>query len=149
MAMDEIGWITYQLSVEGQGYAEVLYISGVGDWEWSDVVVVQGPDRTSYWVGTDCGCSCHSPFEYTESLDDLTGPLTLEQAKESVEISVRDDWIICDNNGLESDEDVHRYVEEEFQFGFERLEARRASLSESASGSQKDAGMADSSGGKA
>ncbi len=100
-------------------------------------------------MGTDCGCSCQSPFEYTESLDDLTGPLTLEQAKESVEISVRDDRIICDNNGLESDEDVHRYVEEEFQFGFERLEARRAGLSESTSGSQKDAGVADSSGDKA
>ena len=111
--------------------------------------MVRGPDRTSYWVGTDCGCSCQSPFEYTESLDDLTGPLTLEQAKESVEISVRDDRIICDNNGLESDEDVRRYVEEEFQFGFERLKARRAGLSESTSGSQKDAGVADFSGDEA
>lgn len=35
-----------------------------------------------FYLGTDSGCSCPSPFENYHGKDDLTGPLTAEQAVE-------------------------------------------------------------------
>ncbi len=35
-----------------------------------------------YYLATDSGCSCPSPFESYGGIDDLTGPLTAEQARE-------------------------------------------------------------------
>lgn len=43
----------------------------VGVWKTED----------GYWLSTDSGCSCYSPWE-SHSDDDLTGPLTAEQARE-------------------------------------------------------------------
>lgn len=37
-----------------------------------------------YYLSTDSGCSCPSPWENHCSMDDLTGPLTAEQAKEEL-----------------------------------------------------------------
>ena len=34
------------------------------------------------YIATDSGCSCPIPFENYGSIDELTGPLTLEQALE-------------------------------------------------------------------
>ena len=38
-----------------------------------------------FYLGTDSGCSCPSPFENYRSLDDFTGPLTAEQAIEELD----------------------------------------------------------------
>lgn len=38
-------------------------------------------DKDGYWLGTDSGCSCPSPWE-SHTREDFTGPLTAEQAKE-------------------------------------------------------------------
>lgn len=35
-----------------------------------------------YYLATDSGCSCPSPFENYNDIGDLTGPLTAEQAEE-------------------------------------------------------------------
>lgn len=43
-------------------------------------------DETGFYLGTDSGCSCPMPWE-NHTKDDLTGPLTLEQAiEESVNL---------------------------------------------------------------
>lgn len=39
-------------------------------------------DEVGYYLATDSGCSCPSPFENYHTKADLTGPLTAEQAKE-------------------------------------------------------------------
>lgn len=39
-------------------------------------------DKEGYYLGTDSGCSCPEPFENYDGKEDLTGPLTAEQAKE-------------------------------------------------------------------
>ena len=86
-------WYADRLGLENngkEGYTEIAYFHGVEDWEWSDIVVIRDP-HGSYWIGEDSGCSCYSAFEYYSSLEDFTGPLTLEQAKESVEISIQAD----------------------------------------------------------
>lgn len=55
------------------------YVLGV--WNRSD----------GYYMGTDAGCSCYSPWEnYTA--DDLTGPLTFEQVAEESNSLATDDY---------------------------------------------------------
>ncbi len=54
------------------------------DYEWSEVGVWVRPD--GYYVSTDSGCSCYSPWE-SHSWNDpdaFTGPLTFEQVVECV-----------------------------------------------------------------
>ena len=51
------------------------------DYDWSVIGLWEGP--LGYYLGTDSGCSCNSPWEnYDEG--DLTGPLTPEQAWEEI-----------------------------------------------------------------
>lgn len=45
-----------------------------------DVLGVWKTDE-GYYLSTDSGCSCYSPWE-NHTDDDLTGPLTADQAKE-------------------------------------------------------------------
>ena len=52
-------------------------------WEWSIIGLWKGP--LGYYLGTDSGCSCNGAWEYYNGPDDLTGPLTAEQAREEVE----------------------------------------------------------------
>lgn len=95
------------MELGGKTYKEVAYILGTHEVEWS-VIAVLVYDNNNYWVGTDSGCSCNSAFEYTESINDFTGPLTLEQAKQSVALCIEGDY------GLETSADVEQFVEEEF-----------------------------------
>lgn len=37
-------------------------------------------DTEGFYLGTDSGCSCPSPFENYDGKSDLTGPLTADQA---------------------------------------------------------------------
>lgn len=46
-----------------------------------DTLVAWKGDQGIY-LGTDSGCSCPTPFESYNGLDDLTGPLTVPQALE-------------------------------------------------------------------
>lgn len=46
-----------------------------------DTLVVLRNDQ-GYYLATDSGCSCPSPFENYNSLADATGPLTADQARE-------------------------------------------------------------------
>lgn len=45
-----------------------------------------------YYIGTDSGCSCYSPWENYDTLADFTGPLTAEQAREEFESLVLDSY---------------------------------------------------------
>ena len=56
-----------------------LYGSQMYDWS----VIGVDKDMDGYYIGTDSGCSCYSPWEhYTK--DARTGPLTREQMEEEV-----------------------------------------------------------------
>ena len=48
-----------------------------------------GRIREDYYLGTDSGCSCPTPFENYKALSDYTGPLTREQAREEAESLIR------------------------------------------------------------
>jgi len=49
------------------------------DYSFDLLGVLRGKD--GYYLGTDSGCSCPSPWE-SHTMDDFTGPLTAEQARE-------------------------------------------------------------------
>ena len=51
------------------------------DYDWSVIGLWTGPQ--GYYLGTDSGCSCYSPWENYDT-GDLTGPLTAEQAREEI-----------------------------------------------------------------
>lgn len=101
------------MELGGKTYKEAAYILGTYEVEWS-VIVVLVDDNNAYWVGTDSGCSCNSAFEYTGSINDFTGPLTLGQAKQSVSLCIGGDYLIMGDYGLETYADVKQFVEEEF-----------------------------------
>ena len=117
-------WYADRLEREnnGEGYTEIAYFHGVEDWEWSDIVVIRDP-HGSYWIGEDSGCSCYSAFEYYSSLEDFTGPLTLQQAKEAVEISIHDDSYIKEFYDVYDDQEIHDLVEDLFARGLEEADS--------------------------
>ena len=50
------------------------------DWNWEAIECRKDSDG-QYWLGTDDGCSCYSPFEnYADDTANWTGPLTCAQA---------------------------------------------------------------------
>ena len=66
---------TFELDLENEPYQ--FYILRVGR------------IREDYYLGTDSGCSCPTPFENYKALSDYTGPLTREQAREEAESLIR------------------------------------------------------------
>jgi hypothetical protein len=50
-------------------------------WEFYILAVLK--NEQGYYLTTDSGCSCPTPFE-NHTVDDLTGPLTAEQAREEI-----------------------------------------------------------------
>lgn len=60
------------------GSAELQYEA----WSFYMVDAWRGPD--GFYIGTDSGCSCPTPFDWLKSPDQLTGPLTAEQAIEEI-----------------------------------------------------------------
>ena len=46
------------------------------DDNWSVIGVIKADD--GYYVGTDCGCSCNSPWDYYEDASDFVGPMSFE-----------------------------------------------------------------------
>lgn len=47
-----------------------------------DLLVAWADERGGIYLGTDSGCSCPTPFEDYNGVEDMTGPLTVEQALE-------------------------------------------------------------------
>lgn len=57
------------------------YDANLDDEPWQYYVLGIWAREDGFYLGTDSGCSCYSPWEnYTAA--DLTGPLTFEQAAE-------------------------------------------------------------------
>ena len=103
----------YNSGLLGKGYAEVVSIDGVDEVEWSAISVLTD-GKGNYWVGTDCGCSCNSAFELYNGIEDFTGPMTLDQAKESVFSEVKNDRLVCSDYELGDDQSVREFVEQQF-----------------------------------
>lgn len=55
-----------------------------------DMCVVWKEARGKYWIGTDSGCSCPSPFEDVRDMNDLDGPYNKAGLKTRLE------WIVTD-----------------------------------------------------
>ena len=53
-----------------------------GDDNWSVIGVIKADD--GYYVGTDCGCSCNSQWDYYEDANDFTGPMSFDDMSEEV-----------------------------------------------------------------
>lgn len=49
------------------------------NYSFYQLAVWKGPE--GYYIATDQGCSCPSPFEDYNGVDDLTGPLTAADAR--------------------------------------------------------------------
>ena len=47
-----------------------------GGYDWSVIGVIKADD--GYYVGTDCGCSCYSPWENYEDASDFVGPMSFD-----------------------------------------------------------------------
>ena len=46
------------------------------DYDWSVIGVIKADD--GYYVGTDDGCSCYSPWENYEGASDFVGPMSFD-----------------------------------------------------------------------
>lgn len=103
----------YNSGLVGKGYTEIVSIDGVDEVDWSAISVLTD-GKGNYWVGTDCGCSCNSAFELYNGIDDFTGPMTLDQAKESVFEEVKNDRLVCRDYKLGDDQSVREFVEQQF-----------------------------------
>ena len=57
------------------GMVETFYTEEEDD-NWSVIGVIKADD--GYYVGTDCGCSCNSPWDYYEDASDFVGPMSFE-----------------------------------------------------------------------
>lgn len=53
-----------------------------GDYDYYDMIVMRAPD--GYYISTDSGCSCYSPFESLTE-EELIGPITKEAVLEEFE----------------------------------------------------------------
>lgn len=68
----------------------------VGEMEWSepdysfDMLVVWKDQRGQYWIGEDSGCSCPSPFEDIDDINELDGPYTEEDLRKRVNYRIED-----------------------------------------------------------
>ena len=103
----------YNSGLVGKGYTEIVSIDGVDEVDWSAISVLTD-GKGNYWVGTDCGCSCNRAFELYNGIDDFTGPMTLDQAKESVFEEVKNDRLVCSDYKLDDDQSVREFVEQQF-----------------------------------
>src|SRR5690606_38164801 len=80
-ARDNVTYWSDCTEIEGLtflGNIEVSYVP----YEFDLIGVWKGED--GYYVGTDSGCSCPTPWEYIGSVDSLTGPMTREHMRLAV-----------------------------------------------------------------
>lgn len=76
-------------------YPEEFGLSEVGsaylaesNWDFYILKVFRGDE--GFYMATDSGCSCPSPFESYGGIEDLTGPLTAEQVTDEARALVVD-----------------------------------------------------------
>jgi len=68
----------------------------VGDFEWSepdysfDMLVVWKEGRGKYWIGEDSGCSCPSPFEDINDINQLDGPYTKDGLRKRINYRIEE-----------------------------------------------------------
>ena len=62
------------------GMVETFYTEE--DDNWSVIGVIKADD--GYYVGTDSGCSCYSPWENYEDASDFVGPMSFDDMSEEV-----------------------------------------------------------------
>jgi hypothetical protein len=62
------------------------------DWDFYELGVWRQPE--GFYMSTDSGCSCPTPFENhsTSNPEDFTGPLTLDQVAEEARSLAKDDY---------------------------------------------------------
>lgn len=70
------------------GFDELLGTIELSGEAWSFNLLAVLRNEKGYYLGTDSGCSCPSPFENHTDID-FTGPLTAYQAREEIESLVR------------------------------------------------------------
>lgn len=63
------------------GFDEVVGVVDISEPSYSFDLLAVLKNAEGYFLSTDSGCSCPSPFE-SHTADDFTGPLTAEQARE-------------------------------------------------------------------
>lgn len=74
--------------------SQPIYELELDNEDWSFNIVGLWKDEKGYYLGTDSGCSCPIPWE-SHTADDLTGPLTAEQAREETAslIATRSEYV--------------------------------------------------------
>jgi len=71
-------------------------LSIVGEIVWSepswdfDFSVVWKSKRGEYWVGSDSGCSCPSPFEDFRGTNDLDGPYDKKSLRSKIDYMIKE-----------------------------------------------------------
>lgn len=61
---------------------EVITVIELTEPDYSFDLLAVWKGENGYYLGTDSGCSCPIPFENFDGVEDLTGPLTAEGARE-------------------------------------------------------------------
>lgn len=75
---------------------EALGLEIVGEMNWSepdysfDFTVVWKQARGKYWIGSDAGCSCPSPFEDITDINELDGPHTKEGLRKRLDYLIEE-----------------------------------------------------------
>jgi hypothetical protein len=69
----------YHPEVHGLVKVDEAYLS---EPDYSFDILAVWADADGFYLGTDSGCSCPSPFEDYQGRGDMTGPLTVDQAIE-------------------------------------------------------------------
>jgi hypothetical protein len=91
---------------ENAGMDEFVGEAELSDESYSFDLVGVWRAEDGYYLGTDSGCSCPTPWE-SHTRESLTGPLTAAQAREEVEslanVRIRNEWDSGpDNDALSS-----------------------------------------------
>lgn len=68
---------------QGNGFIEVVAHGNLDYPEWAFYVFAVLRKEDGYYLSTDSGCSCPTPWE-SHTADDFTGPLTAAQVHEEV-----------------------------------------------------------------
>jgi hypothetical protein len=77
---------------------EKFGLEKVGEFDWADpdysfdICCVWKAQRGQYWVGNDSGCSCPSPFENVNDINELDGPYTKDGLRKRL------NWLVEENS---------------------------------------------------
>lgn len=80
-----MSWDTNILNHPEKHNLAVVAEADISEPDYSFDMIAVWADSEGFYLATDSGCSCPSPFENYEGKADLTGPLTAEQAIEEAE----------------------------------------------------------------